>query len=102
MSFFMELLIIRNPKITAKDLPVIQAVVNEHWDKGRTHISRELCRHWNWVQPSGHLKDMACRELLMTLYRKGLIDCPPPQYTPKMSTEPPPNPCGTKPHQLHS
>ena len=79
----MEPLIIRNRKITAEDLPIIQAVVNEHWDKGRTHISRELCRHWNWVQPSGRLKDMACRELLLTLYRKGLIDYPPPQSSPK-------------------
>jgi hypothetical protein len=26
---------------------------------------------------------MACRELLLTLHRKGLIDYPPPQYTPK-------------------
>ncbi len=90
ISFFMEPLIIRNRKITAEDLPIIQAVVNEHWDKGRTHISRELCRHWNWVQPSGRLKDMACRELLLTLHRKGLIDYPPSRFTPKTSVEPPP------------
>jgi len=74
----MEPLIIRNRKITAKDLVFIQAVVHEHWDKGRTHISRILCQKWNWVQPSGRLKDMACRELLLTLHRKGLLDYPPP------------------------
>ncbi len=79
----MELLIIRNRKITAEDLPVIQAVATQHWSRGRTHISRELCKHWNWIQPSGRLKDMACRELRLTLYRKGLIDYPPPQYAPK-------------------
>jgi hypothetical protein len=85
----MEPLVIRNRKITAEDLPVIQAVVKEHWNRGRTHISRKLCKHWNWVQPIGRLKDIACRELLLTLHRKGLIDYPPPQYTPKMSAEPP-------------
>lgn len=30
----------------------------------------------NWFQPNGRLKDMACREVLITLYRKGLIDYP--------------------------
>jgi hypothetical protein len=36
-----------------------------------------LCRHWKWFQPNGRLKDMACRELLLTLKRKGLIILPP-------------------------
>ena len=75
----MEPLTIRNRKITAKYLVFIQAVVHEHWDKGRTHISRVLCTKWNWVQPSGRLKDMACRELLLTLHRKNLLDYPPPK-----------------------
>lgn len=79
----MEPLTIRNRKITAEDLPVIQAVVSEYWNRGRTHISRELCKYWNWVQPSGRLKDMACRELLLTLHRKGLINYPPSRFTPK-------------------
>lgn len=57
----------------------IQVVVNENWDKGRTHISRILCQKWNWVQPNGRLKDMACRELLLTLHRKGLLNYPPPK-----------------------
>lgn len=75
----MEPLIIRNRKITASDIKFIQAVVHQHWDKGRTHISRILCQEWNWVQPSGRLKDMACRELLLTLHRKNLLDYPPPK-----------------------
>ena len=79
----MEPLIIRNREITAKDLKFIQAVVHEYWDKGRTHISRILCQKWDWVQPSGRLKDMACRELLLTLHRKGLLDYPPPRCIPR-------------------
>ena len=30
-----------------------------------------------WFQPNGRLKDMACRELLLTLSRMGLITLPP-------------------------
>ncbi|MCK5838116.1 MAG: DUF4338 domain-containing protein, partial [Desulfobacula sp.] len=78
----MEPLIIRNRKITDHDLKFIQAIVHEHWDKGRTPISRILCQEWKWFQPSGRLKDMACRELLLTLHRKGLLDYPPPRYIP--------------------
>ena len=78
----MEPLVIRNRNITAKDLQFIQAVVHKHWDKGRTHISRILCQKWNWIQPSGRLKDMACRELLLTLHRKDLLDYPPPMNVP--------------------
>ena len=68
---------IRKRTITEADLQPIQATVNRHWDKGRKHISRVLCEEWNWRQPNGCLKDMACRELLLTLHRKGLINLPP-------------------------
>ena len=68
---------IRKRTITPADLKHIQAVVDDNWCKGRTHISKILCEKWNWVQPNGRLKDMACREVLLTLFRKGLIDYPP-------------------------
>ncbi len=72
----MEELVIRKRKITPRDLDFIQAVVYKHWDKGRTQISKILCTEWNWVQPNGRLKDMACREVLLTLHRKGLLNYP--------------------------
>ena len=68
---------IRNRTIYQQDLDDIQKTVNEHWDKGRTPISEILCRKWNWRQPNGNLKDMACREILLTLNRKGLLKLPP-------------------------
>jgi len=73
-------LTIRNRTITKEDIPFIQNIANEHWNDGRTHISRELCRMWNWVQPNGRLKDMACREVLVTLERQGLIRLPPGRH----------------------
>ncbi len=68
---------IRKRTITEHDLELIQTTVNEHWDKGRTAISKILCQKWNWIQPNGQLKDMACREVLLTLNRNGLLKLPP-------------------------
>lgn len=73
---------IRTRTITESNLEDIQSTVNEHWDKGRTHISRALCEKWKWYQHNGHLKDMACREVLLTLHRKGLIFLPPAKFVP--------------------
>jgi hypothetical protein len=68
---------IRKRTITDADIVQIQATVDALWNQGRKHISKVLCRQWNWFQPNGRLKDMACRELLLTLSRKGLITLPP-------------------------
>jgi hypothetical protein len=68
---------IRKRTITEADLELIQDTVGQYWDKGRTQISEILCKKWNWAQPNGRLKDMACRELLLTLKRKDLITLPP-------------------------
>jgi len=68
---------IRKRTICQRDLDDIQDTVNKHWDKGRTPISEILCRKWNWQQSNGRLKDMACREVLLTLNRKGLLKLPP-------------------------
>ena len=75
-SMIMLPLTIRKRTITDDDLTFIQSIIYKHWNKGRTQISKILCKEWNWVQPNGQLKDMACREVLITLYRKGLIDYP--------------------------
>ena len=71
---------IRKRAIAEPDLALIQCIVSEHWHKGRTQISKILCQKWGWYQPNGLLKDMACREILLTLYRKGLIGLPPGKH----------------------
>jgi len=70
-------LTIRKRTITSIDLEFIQATIDDNWNKSRTQISKILCRKWNWRQPNGRLKDMACREILLTLYRNNLINYPP-------------------------
>lgn len=72
-----ESLMIRGRQVTPDDLTFIQTLIQNHWLKGRKFISRELCHHWQWYQPNGYLKDMASRELLLRLERRGLIQLPP-------------------------
>ena len=71
---------IRTRTISQTELEFIQATVKAHWDKGRTQISKIFCQKWNWFQPNGRPKDMACREILLTLHRKGLLDLPPGKH----------------------
>lgn len=72
-------LVIRGRRIAEPDLFQIQRVTADHWDKGRTFISQELCRIWDWRQPNGVFKDQICRILLRKLESKGLITLPPPK-----------------------
>jgi len=45
-----------------------------HWSRWR--ISRELARLWDWRTPTGQLKDMAARTLLLKLEQRGWIVLP--------------------------
>lgn len=71
---------IRKRTLHKADLELIQDIVEQYWDKGRTQISKILCKRWNWFQKNGRPKDMACREILLTLYREGLINLPPGKH----------------------
>lgn len=70
-------LTIRCRTIDHEALARIRQVVHQGWEQGRTWISRELCRIWDWRQPNGMLKDQVCRILLSELARRGLIELPP-------------------------
>ncbi len=48
----------------------------EYPDWGRTRLSEELCRCWNWRNSQGRIKDMAARTLLLKLERRGFIELP--------------------------
>lgn len=70
-------LVIRGRRITDNDIVSIRSIIERYWAQGRTFISREICHLWDWRQPNGSLKEMACRELLLRLERKGLLNLPP-------------------------
>lgn len=67
----------RARELTDKDVVFIRELVHQHYDKGRSHISRLLCRTWNWVQANGKLKEYAARDLLLRLEEQGFIELPP-------------------------
>lgn len=70
---------IRGRKIAVNELNEIRSTVLDHWAIGRSAISRLLCERWNWRQPNGQLKEMACRALLLSLENKGALELPPRQ-----------------------
>jgi hypothetical protein len=70
---------IRGRQLGPNELQEIRSVVANRWTEGRTAISRDLCEHWDWRQPNGQLKDMACRTLLLSLETKGVLTLPPRQ-----------------------
>jgi len=72
---------IRGRQIREEDLSVIRDTISRHWERGRTAISRVLCEHWDWRQPNGQLKGMACRALLLKLQEKQVVNLPPPLST---------------------
>jgi hypothetical protein len=71
-----EGMVIQGRQLTAKDIGLIQGLMVEHRDWGRTRLSEELCRLWDWRNAQGRLKDMACRTLLLKLERAGWVRLP--------------------------
>ena len=69
-------MIIQGRELRAEDIGLIRDLLAQHPEWGRTRLSEELCRLWDWRNGQGRLKDMACRTLLLKLERAGLIRLP--------------------------
>lgn len=61
----------------ATQLKEIRALLQEHPEWSRYQLSRQLALLWNWRSPSGQLKDMAARTLLLKLAQRAWIQLPP-------------------------
>jgi len=72
-----EGMVLQGREVTAVDIELIRALLAAHPARGRTPLSQELCRRWDWRNARGQLKDMACRTLLLKLERAGHIRLPP-------------------------
>jgi len=68
--------IIQGRKTTYEDIKLVQELIfaNPQWH--RTRLSKELCILWNWRNPSGQIKDMACRTFLLKLEARGHLTLP--------------------------
>lgn len=71
-------LVIRRRVIQPKDVELIRQLIVAEGAQGRSHLSNRLCELWNWRQPNGRYRQIACRDLLRRLEAKGLIQLPPP------------------------
>jgi Druantia protein DruA len=65
-------------EIGPNELGQLKELIDNVGDRGRTHISKQLCRLWDWRLPNGQLRDIACRDLLRRLDKRGLIQLPAP------------------------
>ena len=74
-----QAMVIQGRNITDGEIALIRDLMAEHRDWGRTRLSEELCRCWNWRNAQGRMKDMAARTLLLKLERRGCIELPPRQ-----------------------
>jgi len=73
-----ESMVIQGRSLNPRDIGMIQDLLAEHGDWGRTRLSQELCRLWDWRNGVGRIKDMAARTLLLKLERMGRIQLPAP------------------------
>ena len=67
---------VQGRELSAEDIGLIQGLMTEHRDWGRTRLSEELCYRWDWRNARGRIKDMAARTLLLKLERAGHIRLP--------------------------
>ena len=72
-----EVMVLQGREVAAADIELIRALLAADPARGRTPLSAELCRRWDWRNARGQLKDMACRTLLLKLERAGHIRLPP-------------------------
>ena len=69
-------MVIQGREITSAEIGLIRDLMAENRDWGRTRLSEELCRRWDWRNARGRIKDMAARTLLLKLERRGCIELP--------------------------
>ena len=69
-------MVIQGRELSAQDLGLIQGLLSDRPEWGRTRLSEEICRLWDWRNAQGRVKDMAARTLLLKLEQAGHIRLP--------------------------
>ena len=65
-------LCIQSRELNAPDINWIRGLISKNPSWSRYKFSREICRHWDWENAKGQMKDMACRSLLRKLDDLGM------------------------------
>ena len=58
-------MVMQGRAVSGTDIGLIRGLPAEHPAWGRTRLSEELCRRWDWRNAQGRPKDMAARTLLL-------------------------------------
>lgn len=78
-------IVVQGRKTTESDVEIVRRLMARNPSWHRSRISRELCLIWDWRNPDGRVKDMACRSFLLKLEGAGMITLPPRQRLPRGS-----------------
>jgi len=60
-------MVVQGREPSAVDIGLIHGLLAEHPEWGRTRLSEELCRLWDWRNTQDRTNDMAARTLLLRL-----------------------------------
>lgn len=67
----------RSRSLGAQDIQFLRTLIARLYPRGRSEISRAICKAWGWLQPNGKLKEFAARDLLLRLEERGFLELPP-------------------------
>ncbi len=71
---------LRGRDFTFSELELIKNTISQNLTLSRRKLSILICKQLNWIQPNGKMKDRACRNVLLHLNHKGIIQLPKPRY----------------------
>ena len=66
----------RKRSVGPAELAFLSDAIAVHGGKGRVHLSRVICKAWDWRQANGELSLAGCRDLLNHLAALGHIELP--------------------------
>ncbi|MCP5103565.1 MAG: DUF4338 domain-containing protein [bacterium] len=69
-------LIVQGRLVSNSDIVEVCELLDSHPEWSRWKLSRHLSEKWDWRNPRGQLKDMACRSFLLKLEQLGYIKLP--------------------------
>jgi hypothetical protein len=64
--------------MTTEKIQEVRDIIAGNPAMGRSWISQEICRMWEWTSANGAPKDIAARDMLRALEKAGEITLPPP------------------------
>ena len=67
---------IQGRSLKSSDIEMIKSLIKNNPSWHRTKLSKEICELWDWKRPSGGLKDMSCRTMLLKLEDRKLLKLP--------------------------